>query len=641
MAIPYKLPGLTVTETTNASASASLTATENLCLVGLASGGVTVTDTITFADGPGGSLAAPTSVVASASQTGGFLSATEYFYVVTSLSAAGETTPSLEVHGTITSSIGSILITWAAVPGAIGYVVYRGLVTDSENVAFVVTGGLNTSFTDQNILAGSPDTPPVSNTATLPTQVPVALPTWAANPGATLATSAIISVTDAINPAVTAMDSYAAGTDFTFDHTAGTIVRISSGRIPQTGTVYVTYDYLPANYFQAALYTDISVIQQLYGSAFDSSGTLINSTLSFAALCAFNNGAQQVYIAPLFTLANASNPSSLRSQPSPSDAITASTSWTQTLNALTEIGDIGVIVPVVGQTAASPGPELTNNGVYLILSAVQDYCYFVLVNNQQFVEMVIGEDGTAGTNGSTNYPDKNTMRNHALSLQSKYGGEMSQNVTMVNSTTFLFPMPSALNPVQQLVGGQYVAAGIAGLLNVSSGNVATPINGAAVSGFTKISDFPPRLAADLQADAQAGMCVVYNPTHTNQVVVRHAITLDNNSVARRELSVVIAKFFMIASVVGYLKGTIIGKNAPVGTSADVYVQAAVTAVLESLQTDGVIAAYGNIVATIAENDPTTVNVSFNYTPFFPIDYINISFSVNTTNATITNVGTGA
>ena len=641
MAIPYQLPGVIIKETTNAQAGASLTATENMCLIGLASGGITVTDTLVFADGPGGTLTAPGSVTATASQTGGFLAATEYFYVVTALSAAGETTPSLEVHGTITSAIGSILITWAAVPNAIGYVVYRGLVTDTENVAFIVTGGLNTSFTDQNILTGSPDTPPVSNTATLPTQVPVVLPTWAANPNATLGASAIISVTDAINPAVTAMDPYIAGTDFTFSDTAGTITRTSGSRIPETGSVYVTYTYLPAGYFEASLHSDISVIQQIYGSAFDATGTVVNSTLSFAALCAFNNGAQQVYIAPLFTLADASNPTSTRSQPSPSDAITASTSWTQTLNALVGIDDIGVITPVVGQTSASPGPELTNNGLYLILSAVQDWCYYVLINNQQFVEMVIGEDGTAGTNGNTNYPDKNVIRNHALSLQSKYGGTMSQNVTFVNSTTFLFPMPSALNPIQQLVGGQYVAASIAGLLNVSSGSVATPINGAAVSGFTKVSDFPARTAADLQADAQAGLCVVYSPNNSNQVVVRHAITLDNNSIARRELSVVISKFFMIASLVNYLRNAIIGKNAPAGTSADVYVSAAVTAVLETLQGDGVIAAYNNIVATVATNDPTTVNIAFDYTPFFPIDYINISFTVDTTNGTVTTTGTGA
>src|ERR1700752_142590 len=108
MAIPYELPGVQVTETTNASSAASLTATENQCLVGLASGGITVTDTITFADGPGCSLTVPGGVVATASQTGGFLAANEYFYMVTALSAAGETTPSTEVHGTITSAIGSI-----------------------------------------------------------------------------------------------------------------------------------------------------------------------------------------------------------------------------------------------------------------------------------------------------------------------------------------------------------------------------------------------------------------------------------------------------------------------------------------------------------------------------------------------------
>ena len=635
MSLPYVLPEVTVTETSQGSSAASLITQENLCLVGLSAGGITVTDTITFADGPGGSVPDPTDVAATGSTTGGFLAATEYFYVVVATNASGHTTPSSEVNVTTTGTTGSVLVTWDASPGATGYQVWRGTVTATENVYYTVAGGNNTSFIDQG-LVGTSGTLPVTNTATQPSQVPVVLPTFAANAGATLSAEAIISVTDALNPGLTAITPYQVTIDYIFDDSTGTITRTSTSRIPENGTVYVAYTYTPANYFDVTLYTDLAVIQQIYGNAFDPTGTMVNCPLSFAALNAFNNGTQQIYIAPLFVLEDASDPTSTRLQPTAAQAITASTAWSQTLTGLNGYNNIGVITPVVGQTSASPGPELTNNGMYLILSAVQDWINFVQTNFQQFVVMVAGEDGTAGVNGASNYPDKVTMRNHALSLQSKYGGNYSQNVVLINSSSYLFPMPSAQNPTQQIVGGQYVAAAIGGLLNVSSGNVAQTINQAAVGGFTAIKDFPSRTAADLQADAQAGLLVMIQPKGQQSVLVRHAITLDNNSYARRELNVVVSKFYMLTALVNYLASSVIGKITPPGLDSASYVGAQVTTVLEALQTAGVIAAYGNVAATVTNTNPLVVNVTFDYLPFFPIDYINISFSVDTTTGQVTN-----
>jgi|HubBroStandDraft_6_1064221.scaffolds.fasta_scaffold01031_8 hypothetical protein len=98
----------------------------------------------------------------STSTTGGTLAAATYFYVITALTAAGETTKSNEQSITTSGATSSNTLTWAAVSGATGYRLYRGTATGAENVHYAV--GAVTTFTDTGA-AGTAGTPPVSNTA--------------------------------------------------------------------------------------------------------------------------------------------------------------------------------------------------------------------------------------------------------------------------------------------------------------------------------------------------------------------------------------------------------------------------------------------------------------------------------------------
>jgi hypothetical protein len=103
-----------------------------------------------------------------ASGTGGTLPAvTLLFYIVTALTAYGETTGSNEQS--VTTPAGpatcSINVSWTAVPGATGYRVYRGQgAPGSENHYFSVTSG-TTSLLDTNLPGAVAGTPPVTNTA--------------------------------------------------------------------------------------------------------------------------------------------------------------------------------------------------------------------------------------------------------------------------------------------------------------------------------------------------------------------------------------------------------------------------------------------------------------------------------------------
>ncbi len=70
---------------------------------------------------------APTGLAASQVSSGGSLAVGSWFYAVTAVKADGfETIPSAEVNIATVTAVSKVTLTWGAVSGAIGYIVYRG-----------------------------------------------------------------------------------------------------------------------------------------------------------------------------------------------------------------------------------------------------------------------------------------------------------------------------------------------------------------------------------------------------------------------------------------------------------------------------------------------------------------------------------
>jgi hypothetical protein len=85
------------------------------------------------------------------STTGGALAAATYFYKISAVGAGGESAGSTEASVTTTGSTGSVGLTWPAVANATAYKVYRGTVTNTENVYYLVpapAAGVTPAFTD-------------------------------------------------------------------------------------------------------------------------------------------------------------------------------------------------------------------------------------------------------------------------------------------------------------------------------------------------------------------------------------------------------------------------------------------------------------------------------------------------------------
>lgn len=109
----------------------------------------------------GTAIAAPTGLGATAVGSGGTFAAASYFWKVTAITAAGETTGSNEATAAIALN-GSANLVWTASAEATGYKIYRGTVTNTQD-RLVATVGAVTSFTDTGAV-GTGNTVPGANT---------------------------------------------------------------------------------------------------------------------------------------------------------------------------------------------------------------------------------------------------------------------------------------------------------------------------------------------------------------------------------------------------------------------------------------------------------------------------------------------
>lgn len=435
--------------------------------------------------------------------------------------------------------------------------------------------------------------------------------------GATL--DSVISVKDALDPSKGASNGsgYVLTTDYTVTVGAsGGITRVGAGGILTNTLVNVTYQYVPADYFFPTLMTNMGSVETKYGPALNAAGTAINSVLSYAASVVFENGASSVVCQALFVRTTPGDPNTAPASPTDTSAAALST-WQDTLYNLRDIEDINVVVPIIGQSM----PNVGDATVISIYQAVQDYQQYMSLS-QQYVFSVFGEDNTA----STSVALQTTIQSHATTLRSRYGGGLAEQTSFINTASFSRPSTQLGQTVS--VGGQYMAAGLAGML--ASFPVSVSPTRKSVSGFVKVLD--SRDPQQKNSDAANGLVVVEQKN--NNVQIRHGLTLNNTGgSSKSEISVVRAKHRMIESVRDTIDRRIIGQIIADANAPGV-VAATVSSVLESLRQNRDLVGYSSVEAQYASLDPTTISVRFAYRPAFPVNYVNVEFSLDLTSASV-------
>lgn len=561
MTLAYVPPGVTIAELTSPSIAPLLAVPGSICLVGVSAGTITRTDTIQLT------------------------------------STTPSVLPGVPLNATMVS--GSIV---SAIDAVNPSVAPNGFISGTDFTFVPATYTLTRIVSSNTLATGDPVTSGASTFTLASGAAPVTGRVVRFTNGSTTETATVLSVAgQVVTLASDLINSYTvAGTTVTW------------GTIPDGDSIYVTYTYTPSDYFQPIRLNSMTDIQQRFGNAWDPTSSFINCTLSFAAGMAFQNGASNVVLQPLFFVNQSTG---ALQQPTATQAATPST-WATVFNSLLSLDDINLLVPVIGQSDA----DVTDADEIQVFQAAQDFVYQNLNSENQYVCAILGEDSS----GSSTEGQEATLIAHAQTLIPRYAAAVTQQLVFINTSQF-----SCSNATSSLlIGGQYVAAAVAGML--SARVPSATLTRQAVSGILAVTDL--RSAAQKNNDAANGMMVV--ESKGSVVQVRHGITMDQTSVATRELNVVRAKQYIVESVSQTLDSQVIGKVVADG-DASTLVNNVVIGALEDLSGANILSSYSGVQSQLTGVDPTTMNVQFTYQPIFVINYVNVQFSLDLTAQTIT------
>ena len=460
---------------------------------------------------------------------------------------------------------------------------------------------------------------------------PTPLPFLAALPGSKLEN--VLSVYSATNPAEgenegKGFKEYKEGAGaYKVDKATNAVVRVSGGLIGANQLVNVTYTYVPAGYYNPIRLFGVSEVINRFGSPEEKNNLgELTSPLSLAAQKAFESGASNVILQPLFALTSGTEPEydengfiTNAEQPSPT-AVAAPTTWGKTLKALDHVQAIDLITPIVGQGDAE---GKVNDGI--ITAIIKEFLGYEQKREveEKFIFGVFGEDGTDGEALSA------AVNKHAQEIRSYAGGKLASHNVLINITNVGI---SLIEGNETSVGAQYVAAAVAGAM--ASRPVASSLTRKGITGFTKVKTL--KTTTQKNEDAEEGLMVI-EQIQNGQIRCRHAITLDTgHGASRSEVSVVRAKFLMIESVKETLENEIIGQIIADGNSP-IIVRSAIVGVLSALQSAGDLVDFKTPVVALASTEPTTITASFSYRPAFTLNYIDIAFSLDLSSQTVSIV----
>lgn len=362
-------------------------------------------------------------------------------------------------------------------------------------------------------------------------------------------------------------------------------------QIAEGETVIVSYEYTDEEFSKAQRFTDLDDVQDFFGPAFDSSTGQVLSPLSFAARFAFANGAREIICV-----------SSGTEDGGPVDPTELQAAYEE----IETIQDVSIVVPLpVGVLATLGDPA--NLGT--IIEDLDTHCQNASDDGNFRIGVVGGET---------------TVTEDPIALAS-----------VVDSKRTTLAWPNRLQYFNGLtnqtveIGGYYLASSYAGRLISLQSQV--PLTRKRVFGFSGIpSEILSTMTRSTKDSWSSGGVAVTEPNRQGQLIIRHGVTTAvSGGIQTREISLVRAR----DTLVGLLQETVDGSGM-VGSFIDDdtpgRVKGVVSGALELAVANGTIVEYLDLKARQLVGDPSVIEVKFQYRPSYPLNYIVISFSVNTT-----------
>lgn len=371
------------------------------------------------------------------------------------------------------------------------------------------------------------------------------------------------------------------------------IERSGGTTITSGETVVVTYNYTDPTFYDPVRATAMEQVIDAFGQPLDATTGEIISPLSFAAQMAFTNGATRL------VLLSTDGSASQETKANLSDGY----------DILSAQEDVNIIVPLpVGITGTdnSPGDVITLTGE---LATKMD---------------ADGADGTYRT-AILGYDLGVTISPTDLAE-----GAASKRVMVVYPTKMDYY--NAVLGRNVVISGYYLAAAYAGRMSALPPQV--PITRKSLRGFAGIPTTVLSSMTRATKDAwSSGGVAVTELSRQKGLVCRHGTSTDPSSIYTREISIVRARDAMLSSIFRTLdQADLIGSAIVEETPARI--QAIIQGVLESVVQKDLIVAYGQISVRQVSLDPTVIEVKFSYQPAYPLNYIQIVFSIDTNTGSV-------
>lgn len=388
---------------------------------------------------------------------------------------------------------------------------------------------------------------------------------------------------------------YSITTDTTpgVDRSITTITK-SSGSAIEVGypEVTVTYRYTDVNYHALNFFEDFASFQDTYGPALDPSTGALVSPLSMAAQVAIQNGATRLY-----AIALDSSLGTVANQFAQAYQLLAGSNTTA-----------NVVVPLFdGVTSLSAlGGMLATFNAALLADA-----------NARSLRM-----GIVGF-------DEDVVATTADVVGLAQG---------VSSKRLVIAWPNQLNyyngytNTTSTLSGFFLAAAYAGVLSRQTPQM--PLTRKYLQGFSGMPATIQRAltVSDKNKLAAAGVTVT-EVARNGGLIVRHGLTTNYaGGVLTREISLVRAQDSLYNLLQDALQSSgLIG--VPIDQNTALSVKSIVSGGLETAKASGVIFDYSGLAVreqNPPSGDPTVIEVKFAYKPSWPLNYILVNFTVDTT-----------
>lgn len=410
-----------------------------------------------------------------------------------------------------------------------------------------------------------------------------------------------IVVTKADNTEADLTDDYTLTVGTGADATASTgddttdIKRAGSSTIGDGETVIVAYRYTDPTYFTAKGFTDFASVRDTYGPPLNTETGAIVSPLSFAAKCAFDNGAARIILLAV-----------------PGSATTVDKDdLADGYAKLMSREEVSIVVPLpvgINGTDLAPadtgsiGSDLANH----VDAAFEQGIRRIAILGYETGVSVDPIDLAAGIDNSR--------------VAITWPSRMSYFNAFLNQS--------------QEVGGYYAAAAEAGRLSTLPVNF--PLTRKVVAGLSISSPVSSTITrANKDEWGKAGVMVLETNTR-GVLIVRHGTSTDTTNVLTRELSITRQADTMIRSCTEALDAAdLIG--SPIVDETPARIKGIISNVLETVKDAEIIFDYNSLTVRQTSVDPSVIEVRFRYRPTYPLNYVNIVFGVDPTTGDVTDI----